>query len=75
MSDVRTIAQMDRLKNSANGNPRYRIRFTDGTSGLTKVDAGFLFSLGESYVGRAVNVSWAQHGSALGDIITDVTLA
>lgn len=75
MSDIRTIAQMDRLKNSVNGNPRYRIRFTDGTSGLTKVDAGFVYSLGESYVGKAVSVSWEQHGSALGDVITDITLA
>lgn len=42
---VKTIAQLERLNNSANGNPRWRVGFTDGTSAVTKPDAGIGYAI------------------------------
>ncbi len=36
---VKTIASLDRLNNSASGNPRWRVHFTDGTRADTGPDA------------------------------------
>lgn len=35
---TRTIAKLDRLQNTVNGNARWRVHFTDGTTALTKPD-------------------------------------
>lgn len=45
MSTERQIARLDRLTNSVNGNPRYRVHFTDGSSALTQSDAGFCYAI------------------------------
>ena len=36
---TRTVQRMERMRNSAHGNPRYRVHFTDGTVVPTTRDA------------------------------------
>ena len=40
-----TVVAMERLKNSRNGNPRYRIAFSNGIIGTTRTDAGFVYGI------------------------------
>ena len=40
-----TIESIERLKNSVNGNPRYKIAFSNGVSGVTRSDASFAYSI------------------------------
>ncbi len=42
---VKTIASLDRLRNSASGNPRWRVHFTDGTRADTGPDATVGFEI------------------------------
>lgn len=42
---VKTIAELDRMNNSVNGNPRYRVKFTDGTDATTQPDASVAHDL------------------------------
>jgi hypothetical protein len=39
------IVQLDRMRNSVNGNPRFRVHFSDGTSAPTSVDAGCAYGI------------------------------
>lgn len=39
MSDVKIIAKLKRLRNTLNGNPRWEVTFTDGTTLRTKANA------------------------------------
>jgi hypothetical protein len=43
---VRTIDYLQRLTCSVNGNPRFRVHFTDGSSALTQSDASVAYGLG-----------------------------
>lgn len=43
---IQTIASRDafeRMPSSVNGNPRYRVTFTDGTSAPTQPDSGWAY--------------------------------
>lgn len=42
---IRTIDHLERRKNSVNGNPRFRVVFTDGSSAITQSDAAFAYGL------------------------------
>jgi len=42
-TSARTIATAKRLRNSINGNPRYRFTFTNHTSANTATDHGFVY--------------------------------
>lgn len=42
---VKTIAELERMNNSANGNPRFLVKFTDGTEASTQVDAAVAYGL------------------------------
>lgn len=61
---LRTIDQIDRLNSSSNGNPRYRITFTDGSSAITMSDAAFCYSIGNPgyRVASQVQVEWSRAG-------------
>lgn len=39
------VTRVERLASSRNGNPAYRLTFSDGTNARTKPDAGFVFGL------------------------------
>jgi hypothetical protein len=40
---TKTIDRIERLSNSRNGNPAYRLHFTDGTSARTQSDASISY--------------------------------
>ena len=42
---TRRIDSLKRLNSSVNGNPRFRVYFTDGSSAETQSDAGFCYGL------------------------------
>lgn len=42
---VKTIERVDRHGTSRNGNPQYRVRFTDGTSALTQSDSAIAYEI------------------------------
>lgn len=44
-TEVKTIDYLERMNNSTNGNPRYRVGFTDGTSYTTKPDTMIAYAL------------------------------
>ena len=47
MSTVRkTISHIERLNNSRNGNPRYRIGFADAATLTSESDAAFAYGVG-----------------------------
>lgn len=39
------IGKLDRMQNSRNGNPRWRVTFTDGTVAATEPDAMIAYAL------------------------------
>jgi hypothetical protein len=43
----KTLESITRLKNSKEGNPRFRIQFTDGTIGTTPRNAGWVYGIHE----------------------------
>lgn len=42
---TKTIDHLERMNNSYNGNPRFRVYFTDGTSYRTSPDAMFCYGI------------------------------
>jgi hypothetical protein len=42
---VKTIVRLERLNNSKDGNPRFKVHFDDGTSALTQTDAAVNYGL------------------------------
>ncbi len=63
-TDTRTIVAMERAGCSVNGNPRFRIVFTDGTIALTMSDAGFCYAIGNEgmRVGSTVRIEFTRAG-------------
>ena len=45
MSTTRRIDHLERMTSSRNGNPRFRIYFTDGSIAVTSSDAAFCYGL------------------------------
>jgi hypothetical protein len=64
------VESIERLKNSVNGNPRFKVSFTNGVLGVTKNDAGFAYSI-HAGMGRVL-VSYHFTASAK-CIIDDIT--
>lgn len=48
---------LERLKNSVNGNPRYRVTFNDGTKFLTAPDASIGYTIGNSEFDGHVDIT------------------
>jgi hypothetical protein len=62
-SRVLTIASLERLKLSTNGNPRFRVTFTDGTVAQTQTDASIGYSIENSeFRDVPVRVSFTRAG-------------
>jgi hypothetical protein len=60
---VKTIASLERLKLSTNGNPRFRVTFTDGSVAQTQTDASIGYSLENSeFRDVPVRVSYTRAG-------------
>lgn len=50
------LTQLERLRNSGNGNPRYRLGFADGTAYATQPDAADNYNVSEAMVGKWVEI-------------------
>ncbi len=61
---TRVIESLSRLRNSVNGNPRYRITFTDGSSAVTSSDRSFAYEMGNPGMreGSTVSVEFTRAG-------------
>lgn len=65
------IAELKRLTNSVNGNPRYLITFVGGTKARTKPDAVFCYSItNPEFQGVPVEVDFTRSG-----LIEDIRVA
>jgi hypothetical protein len=53
-SQVSTLEKLERLNNSRNGNPRFKVTFADGRHGKTDTDAGFAYAICDSWQGERV---------------------
>lgn len=61
--EVKTIASLERLKFSANGNPRFKVTFTDGTVAQTQTDGQIGYTLENSeYRDVRVKVFYTRAG-------------
>lgn len=59
---VKRIEKLDRLNNSANGNPRYRVHFTDGTDAITSSDRSFCYAIANPEMRGDVEVTYTRAG-------------
>jgi len=57
------IEYLERLNNSVNGNPRYRVHFTDATVADTQSDASFNYEIDNSeFRGVPLRVTFTRAG-------------
>lgn len=60
---IKTIANLERLHNSKNGNPRYRVTFTDGTVFETAADASINYGItNREYRDVPLEVTFSRNG-------------
>lgn len=60
---VVTIASLERMKLSTNGNPRFRVTFTDGTVAQTQTDSSIAYAIeNPEYRDVPVKVSFTPAG-------------
>ena len=64
MTEQKTILSYERMKSSVNGNPRYRVVFTDGTIAPMMPDSGTSYEIGNSDMreGCRVEVDFTPSG-------------
>lgn len=68
---LRQIDYLKRRNNSVNGNPRFLVVFTDGSSALTQSDAAFCYGIeNPEFRDVPVEVSFSRAG-----LITNVEVA
>lgn len=64
---VKTALRAERLNNSRNGNPRYRLHFDDGTSALTQSDSSCAYEIGNHViVNAALELTLTRAGRVCG---------
>lgn len=63
--ELRTISRIERLKNSAHGNPRFRFHFDDATSANLQSNSAFGYEVGNPGFreGDTVQVSLSRAGT------------
>ena len=63
--EAKTIESYERMNSSVNGNPRYRVSFTDGTYAPMMSDSGTSYEIGNHDMreGSAVEVSYTRSGN------------
>lgn len=63
MNSIRRIDYLERLNSSVNGNPRFRVYFTDGSRSETQSDASFNYGLeNRENFNTDVIVKWTRAG-------------
>lgn len=68
------IDSIKRLRNSRNGNPRFEIVFNINQKGKTKTDAGFVYAITDSMLGKPVRIQYHFTPSRGACIIDNVEL-
>lgn len=58
---TRHVDSATRLNCSINGNPRFRVHFSDGSSAITKSDAGCSYEVTNA-IGKDVEVTFTRAG-------------
>ena len=62
-TEVLTIESLERLNNSSNGNPRYKVTFTNGREALTETDGQVGYGLeNEEYRDVPLEVTFTRAG-------------
>lgn len=59
---LRTVSTIERIRSSKNGNPRFRVTFTDGSVARTKTDTAFAYELTPEWEGKGVLVMYDARG-------------
>ena len=62
---VGTIQSVKRLQSSVSGNPRFAIQLVDGRLYTTQRDAGWVYAIDDSWVGKPFSLT-VRNGSLLG---------
>lgn len=63
MTEILTIASLERLRASANGNPRYKVTFTNAREALTQSDSSVNYDLGnEEFQNVPLEVTFSPNG-------------
>lgn len=66
-TEILTIASLERLRLSSNGNPRFRVTFTDGRQADTQTDAAVNYGLeNREYQGVPLEVTFSPNGRIVG---------
>ena len=65
------VESIERLNNSRNGNPRYKITFTNGIEGVTKSDAGFAYAMHSRMKAVSVKFHYTPKGRCVIDDILE----
>lgn len=61
---VMTISRVERLSNTQDGNPRFRVVFTDGRAVNTKPDAAVAYKIENSeFLNVPVEVTFTDYGT------------
>jgi hypothetical protein len=63
------LIEIERLNNSVNGNPRMRLEFDNGITGITKSDAMWVYGIDDSWLGKSVTFEF--HYTNAGKCIID----
>ena len=62
--NIKVIESLTRLNNSVNGNPRYLVHFTDGSSAKTKSDASLGYAIANpEYRDKPLEVVFTRSGN------------
>ena len=61
-TQVSALAKLERLANSRNGNPRFKVTLANGQSGKTKTDAGFAYAICDNWQGKQVRAEYRVTG-------------
>mgnify|MGYP000326434012 CR=1 FL=1 len=66
-TQVSALANLERLSNSRNGNPRFKVTLANGQCGKTKTDAGFAYAICDHWQGKSVRAEY--HITQSGNIV------
>ena len=58
INKVSTLTKLERIRNSLNGNPRFKMTFANGLYGTTGADDGHAYAVTDASVGKPVKFDW-----------------
>ena len=67
------VESIERLRTSRNGNPRFRIRFTNNIEGTTKTDAGWVYAIHDGMKEVTIKFHYTTSGRCIIDDMLEGT--